>query len=118
MATRKSAPKNGHAFTVVLEQLRGDFRVFGEALAGFREAVDRRFDRVEGDIQFLKTAVTEHTRLLKDQGRQLNDHGRQLEGHGRQLEEHGRVLAEHGRELRQIRSILEEKVDRDELRPR
>jgi hypothetical protein len=73
--------------------------------------MDRRFDRVEGDIQFLKTAVTEHSRLLKD-------HGRKLDDHGRQLEEHGRVLADHGRELRQIRSILEEKVDRDEMRPR
>jgi hypothetical protein len=105
MAARKSPPKkNGHAFAVVVEQLRGDFRVFGEALAGFREAVDVRFDRVEADIQFLKVAVTEHSRLLKEHGQQLNEHGRQLE--------------EHGRELRQIRSILEEKADRDELRPR
>ncbi len=75
MAARRTPNKksqNGHAFTVVLEEMRGQFRVFGEALSGLREEMNRRFDRVEGDIGvmktdvgLLKTAVVEHGRQLK-----------------------------------------------------
>jgi hypothetical protein len=91
--TPSNSPQDGHAFAVVVEEIRGQFRVFGEALAGLREEmsrrfdevdrrfhqvdrrfddVDRRFDRVEGDIGLLKTdvgllktAVVEHSRQLK-----------------------------------------------------
>ncbi len=38
----------GRAFAVVVEQLRGDFRVFGEALGGLTEKVDGLSARVDG----------------------------------------------------------------------
>ncbi|HEY6461408.1 MAG TPA: hypothetical protein VIY73_14680 [Polyangiaceae bacterium] len=97
-ARKKSAVKrvsgNGHAFAVVVEQLRSDFRVFGEALAGLDAKVsglearmDQRFDRIEQrlervecDVSLLKTATTDN-----------------------------------GRELKAIRTTLDRKVDRDEV---
>jgi len=44
MAGRKKGPPvpppaDARAFAVVVEQLRGDFKVFGEALGGFRQQV-------------------------------------------------------------------------------
>ena len=130
MAARKQAPKkarksekNGDAatrgFTVVLEQLQGQFQVFGEALtglsdrmnAGFEQVdrrfqqVDRRFEQVERELGLVKTAVLEHSRELKE--------------HRRLLEDHGRMLEDHGRELKELRVGVEElaakKVERDEV---
>jgi hypothetical protein len=85
MAGRKKGPPmpppNGErAFAVVVEQLRGDFKVFGEALGGLRQqmndgfaAVDRRFERVEHelgemrvDLGLVKSAATTHSRELRE----------------------------------------------------
>ena len=92
--TESSAP-TAQAFTVVLEDLRSQFKVFGEALTGLRQemtgefaavrgemkaefaavrgemaagfdAVDRRFVRVERDLGLVKTAVVEHGRELRE----------------------------------------------------
>jgi hypothetical protein len=66
-------------FTVVLEDIRSQFRLFGEALQGIREtmdarfdAVDRRFnavdaraDRTDGELALVKVAVLENNRELK-----------------------------------------------------
>ena len=38
---------NRDQYTVVLEDLRSNFRVFGEALAGLSERVDKRFDGID-----------------------------------------------------------------------
>lgn len=35
------------SFAVVLEDIRGQFTVFGEALRGLREHMDRRFDAID-----------------------------------------------------------------------
>lgn len=70
---------NGHAFAVVVEEMRGQFKVFGEALEGVRQnveglrhevhtrfdQVDRRLDGVEGRLGRVENAVLEHTRRLK-----------------------------------------------------
>jgi septal ring factor EnvC (AmiA/AmiB activator) len=92
----RAAGPNAQAFTVVLEDLRGQFSVFGESLHGLRqemerrfdvvdqrfEAVDRRFDamdrrsdamdqrfgRVDRDLGLLKTAVLDNSRELKAVG--------------------------------------------------
>ncbi len=98
--TPTKTPQNGHAFAVVVEEIRGQFRVFGEALAGLRDEmsrrfdevdrrfheVDRRFDGVAGDIGLLKTDVG----LLKT------------------------AVVEHGRQLKWVRAKLDGKVDADE----
>ena len=105
--TPDSSPQNGHAFAVVVEEIRGQFRVFGEALAGLREEmgrrfdevdrrfheVDRRFDRVEGDMGLLKIDVgtlTVDVGLLKT------------------------AVVEHGRQLKGIRAKLDRKSSSDE----
>jgi hypothetical protein len=89
------------AFAVVLEQMRGDFRVFGEDLQvvreqmtrGFEEVnrgleqVDRRFDRVDEDLVRVKDAIGEQGRQLKDVHAQLRD----------------------------LRAAVDRKVDRDEV---
>jgi methyl-accepting chemotaxis protein len=83
---RASETDGDRAFTVVLEQIRADNRVFGEALGivredlqgvreqmarGFEqmargfEQVDRRFDRVEEDLSRVKDAIR-HMRAAVD----------------------------------------------------
>jgi hypothetical protein len=83
---RKRTSDAERAFSIAVEGLRGDFRVFGEALSSFGETlstldrnfqafrveVGERFDRVEGrldrvagDIGLLKEAVVENTREIK-----------------------------------------------------
>lgn len=66
-------------FTLVLEDLRSQFAVFGEALQGLREHMDRRLDAVEGRLEavegrldavegelgLLKDAVRTHSRVLQ-----------------------------------------------------
>jgi hypothetical protein len=99
MAGRKKGPPepppNGErAFAGVVEQLRGEFKVFGVALGGLRqevtelrqqvtdgfaavdrrfEQVDRRFERVEHelgevrvDLALVKSAATTHSRELRE----------------------------------------------------
>jgi len=92
MAGRKKGPPmpppdGERAFAVVVEQLRGEFKVFGVALGGLREemtelrqqvtdgfaAVDRRFERVENelgevrvDLALVKSAATTHSRELRE----------------------------------------------------
>ena len=88
MAARKKAAKkkattngvNAHGFTVVVEEIRGQFKVFGEALqglsdkvtAGFAdvdrrfEQVDRRFEQVDRDLGLVKAAILDHGRELKE----------------------------------------------------
>jgi hypothetical protein len=99
MAGRKkgppmSPPDGERAFAVVVEQLRGEFKVFGGALGGLREemtelrqdmtelrqqvtdgfaSVDRRFERVEHelgevrvDLALVKSAATTHSRELRE----------------------------------------------------
>jgi hypothetical protein len=116
-------------FTVVLEDLRSQFNVFGEALRGQRESiealrenmeerfalvdrrfdqVDRRFEKVESELGLVKTAVIEHSHELRELRTTASDHGR--------------LLADHGHELREIRvtvtridGALANKVDRGEV---
>jgi hypothetical protein len=101
-ASGKEPPEgNGgawRAFTVVREEIHAKIDVFGEKLeaveaslrgeigevraemrAGFRD-VDRRFDRVEGelahvksDVALVKIAVLENTREVKDLRRAVED---------------------------------------------
>ena len=103
MATKKPggsrASSEARNFTVVLEDIRAQFSVFGEALHGMREhmearfeavderfdgidrrfeavdrrfeAVDSRFDRMDHELGLVKTVVLENSRELKDHGLEL-----------------------------------------------
>jgi hypothetical protein len=145
MSARKSAQKRkagtpratslARGFVVVLEDMRSQFKVFGEALQIVNEKVDRLdrhvtsgFERVDRELGLVKAVVLEHGRELRELKAVALDHGRELLDHGRELRElkaivldHGRELLDHGRELREVRggvtrleAAMEKKVDRDE----
>ena len=76
MATRRREPNsdepNAASFTVVVEQLRSEFRVLGEALAAYRDemragfaSVHRRFTHVDEELAVVK-AVLQTTRDIKE----------------------------------------------------
>ena len=103
MAGRKKgppmpAPDGERAFTVVVEQLRGEFKVFGEALGGLREEMTEAhggllrqmtdgFDEIKRDLGEVKVDLN----LVKS------------------------AATTHSRELREIRSALGNKVERGEV---
>jgi chromosome segregation ATPase len=120
MAGRKSgpsvpAPDGARAFTVVLEQLRGEFKVFGEALDGLRQhmtdrfdAVDRRFDAVDRRFERVEHELGEVKQDLGEVQRDLAEVKVDL----------GLVKSAattHSRELREIRGALGNKVERGEV---
>jgi len=60
-------------FSVIVEDLLAQFKVFGEALQGLREHMDCRFDGVDREILLLKDASLTHTRELKEVNHQLRE---------------------------------------------
>jgi chromosome segregation ATPase len=82
----------GGGFAVVLEDLRGQFDAFGEALQGLREHIDRRFDSVdqrfesvdrrfesvERQLGLLTDAVRTHSRDLRRIETGLDGHDARL----------------------------------------
>jgi hypothetical protein len=90
------------AFAVVVETLRGDFKVFGEALSGFRAEVRADFERVDREFISLRTEV-QSLRTEVHAGFERVD---------RELGLVKSAVLEHGRQLREIR---DRKVDRDEV---
>jgi hypothetical protein len=107
MAGRKKSP-GAAEFTVVLEDLRAQFKVFGEALAGVREEFGQRFDAVEGrlgsvegELALVKVAVLENRREIRDVRAEIHDVRTDLH------DVRGTVT--------RIEHALETKVDRDEV---
>jgi chromosome segregation ATPase len=139
----KPAADGARAFAVVVEQLRGEFKVFGEALGGLRQQMTDGFDEVRGDVAELKHDVTglkhdvtelkhDVTELKHDVAELKHDMGevkRDLAEVKVDLAEVKVDLAEvkvdlslvksaattHSRELREIRSALGNKVERGEV---
>ena len=121
MAARRKKPVapaavDAGAFAVVVETLRGDFKVFGEALAGQAAAIQSlRAEMRDGfasvraefhhELVDVRTDLTEVRTGLAEVRTDLADVKVEL----------GLVksaVLEHGRELREIR---DRKVDRDEV---
>jgi archaellum component FlaC len=78
MAGRKKAspvppPDGARAFAVVVEQLRGEFKVFGEALGGLRQEMNDRFERVEHDLGEVKRDLSEVKRDVGAVQRELGE---------------------------------------------
>lgn len=86
-------------FTVVLEDIRSQFQVFGESLQGFREEVNARFDRIEGRLDGVEG------RLDRVEGRLDGVEGRldRVEGRLGRVED---AVLTHTKELRQINAKL------------
>jgi hypothetical protein len=90
-----------HEFAVVVESLRGEFRVFGEALAGFREQVTHEFAQVRGDLAAVKVDLAE----VKVDVARLKD----------AVLENTRELGRHSHRIDDLARAVEKKVDRDEV---
>jgi chromosome segregation ATPase len=99
MAARKTTSRSRSSsatrqVAVLLEDVRSQFGVFGEALHGLRETVerqfeqierrfeqidrrfeqiDRRFERVEGSLGLLKVAVLDNSRELSELRRSIDE---------------------------------------------
>jgi hypothetical protein len=116
-------PNDERAFAVVVEQLRGDFKVFGEALGGLRQ-------HVAEELGGFREEFTEELGGLRQQ---MNDGFAAVDGRfekvDRRFERVEHELGEmrvdlglvksaattHTRELREIRSALGNKVERGEV---
>jgi phosphate uptake regulator len=124
--TSRSAPL-AREFLVVLEDVRSQFKVFGEALQVVNEKVDRLdrhvtsgFERVDREM------ATRFERVDREMATRFEHVDREMatgfERVDRELGLVKAVVLEHGRELRQIRggmtrleAVMEKKVDRDEV---
>jgi hypothetical protein len=98
-------PDGERAFAVVVEQLRGDFKVFGEALGGFRQQMTE-------ELGGLRQQMTDGFERVD---RELGEVKRDL---GEMKVDLGLVksaVTTHTRELREIRSALGNKVERGEV---
>lgn len=54
---KKKTPMTDHEFAVILEDIRSQFRVFGEGLAGIREKMDERFIQLEKRLLYLEEGI-------------------------------------------------------------
>jgi predicted nucleic acid-binding Zn-ribbon protein len=115
------APAAGDAgaFAVVVETLRGDFRVFGEALTGLRgEVADLRgevhagFERVDRELTSVRADMSEVKHDLSEVKHELSEVKHDLSEVKHELGLVKSAVLEHGRELREIR---DRKVDREEV---
>jgi archaellum component FlaC len=113
MATRKgkhpgAESTEAHAFTVVLEEIRAQNKAFGEGQELLRdqmrasfEEVDRRFEQVDRRFE------------------QIDHRFEQMDQRFERIEQDvGLVkiaVLDHARELKEIRTALDRKVDRDEV---
>lgn len=110
---RTARQKERDGYTVVLENIRSDFKAFGEALKLNREVANKRFDRIEqrlkglDRIEFRVTNI--ETRLDKIEAR-LD----KIEARLERIEK--KELPEIKVELREIRQQLTQKVSREEFR--
>jgi chromosome segregation ATPase len=120
MAGRKKGPpipphdahEGERAFAVVVEQLRGEFKVFGEALGGLRQQMTDGFERVDREIGEVKRDLVEVKRDLVEVKRDLVEVKRDLVEVKSDLVEVKRDLVEVKRDLVEVKRDLVE-VKRD-----
>jgi chromosome segregation ATPase len=138
VATRKKKPESPSAneFTVVLEEMRSQFKVFGEALFGFREQMEASFAEVHERFEQVDRRFEQVDRRFEQVDRRFEQVDRRFEQVDRRFEQIDKrfehiefdivliksAIMEHGRELRdlhaggaRIEEKLERKVDREEV---
>ncbi len=109
---RHDAREGERAFAVVVEQLRGEFKVFGEALGGLRQQMTDGFERVDREIGEVKRDLVEVKRDLVEVKRDLVEVKRDLVEVKSDLVEVKRDLVEVKRDLVEVKRDLVE-VNRD-----
>jgi hypothetical protein len=125
MAGRKKSPpmpppSAERAFAVVVEQLRGDFKVFGEALGGLRQQFTEELGGLRHqfteELGGLRQQFTEELGGLRQQMNDgFADVHRDLGEVKVDLALVKSAVTTHTRELREIRSALGNKVERGEV---
>jgi chromosome segregation ATPase len=124
-----AAMPDAHGFTVILEDLRAQFMVFGEALQSLREHMDARFEQVDRRFEQVDRRFEQVDRRFEQVDRRFE----QVDARSAGLEaevglvklatlQNSRELAEHGRQLVELRQAvldlgekLDAKVDRSEV---
>ncbi len=105
MAGRKRGPRNpppddARAFAVVVEQLRGDFKVFGEALGGLRRQVGEELGEFRQELGGFRRQVGEELGGFRQE---LGELRQELGGFRRQV---GEELGEFRQELGGLRQQM------------
>ncbi|MEW6610378.1 MAG: hypothetical protein AB1352_01980 [Patescibacteria group bacterium] len=104
---------------VLLEEIRSQFKAFGENLELVKEKGDATFEMVgqlTEDMRIVKDELKLHSQILNEHTTILNEHSAILNEHSAILNEHTTILNEHSDELRLIRYELKEKIGRDEFK--
>ncbi|PIR46984.1 MAG: hypothetical protein COV07_01460 [Candidatus Vogelbacteria bacterium CG10_big_fil_rev_8_21_14_0_10_45_14] len=88
-------------YTVVLEDLRANFRVFGEALAGLSGRVDEEFEKMGERFEAID--------------RRFEAIDKRFDGIDKKLDSHSEMIAQLMIDVNEIKSDLKQKVNRDEF---
>lgn len=119
MAARRRKASNGdvnaHAFAVLVEEMRGHFNAYGEALEGVRIDVHGLKQDVHGlkqDVRLLKQDV--HG-LRHDVDSLRHDMEAGFEQVDRRFDRLEAAVLEHTREPHELRVAVDRKLDRDEV---
>jgi len=122
MAAKKTTKRSSRAsgappdapFTVILEELRSQFRVFGEALQGMREHMDQRFEQVDQRFEQVDQRFEQVDQRFEQVDQRFEQVNQRFEQVDRQLvtvnERLGRVenaVGTHSKELLRIASKLD-----------
>jgi hypothetical protein len=115
---KKSKPTHSaeHGFTIVVEEMRSQFKVFGEALQGLRETMTAQ---IEGLRETMEARFEAVDRRFEAVDRRFEAVDGRLDRVDRELFLVKDVLREHTRQHAETRRVLEEirdqKVDRSEI---
>jgi hypothetical protein len=88
-------PSTRDEYTVVLEDLLSQFRIFGEGMS------------------YMSNTLDEHTQILKEHSKILKEHSVMLKEHSKILKEHSNTLHQHSLALHELRidiNFLKEEV--------
>lgn len=96
----KGTPKKDQ-YTVVLEDLRSQFKVFGEGLMGLNH-------KVEGGFKEINKKLGEHSMVL-------DKHGKTLDRYSETLDSHTQMIGQILMDLAEVKHDLKHKVDRQEF---
>ena len=125
MAARKKslveprASAGDREFTVVLEDLRSQFKVFGEAMASGFARVDRRLDGMDHRLDGMNHRLDGTDHRLDGMDHRLDGMDPRFDHLDREMGLVKSAVLAHSHELKEIRGAIERiertKVDRDEV---
>ena len=106
-------------FTVVLEDLRSKFSVFGEALQGFREETGRRFDDMNRRFEGIERRLDDHDKRFDGIDKRFDEHDKRFVRIETDLELVKTAVLENTREIKALRGDVQQlaasRPDREEV---